>query len=573
MTAKKTKKWKPKTTAMKAITERRSTLDQRKKEAMLAVLIRNQSAHEATRDLLKIRHVSTGIGSGHALVWRVTRDFYKHHSELPDKNHIFTELHNLLKGDESLLDEEEREETDEFIEFVYDDAEHTKKMPTSAKCAEYAIRTCREFLEDQLAQDTREKVLKSDTIPADLPGFLSDIQQQVEMAQSLTAPQVDVLYPEGWDKEDPITMTPCNVPVLDNFFGGGMVGGEVYVFMGPFGSCKTTIAVQTAVNMARRAAQMYATGQCPEGKKPVAILISTEMDKREARRRCLSYAAQIPRKTLTKIKSLDELSKASKPGATPATKYEKRLFKKKDGDDDDQPFMNEYERATYKSKMLNEHLLFVDCSGTDEKYRNAGAGGMGEIASIIGAELRRRKDIYPIFACLDHASALANRMIEGSDEHTNNDLRHILKRIPQIGGRLLAKRYNIPLLVMHQLNGDANGRSPVADIHHTDAAECKAFAEYADFAVVTGPPTEDGRQLARFLCTKHRREPPAGYAIVKINGRFNEVLDVSKDYVIDHNQRQIVHKDELKAFKTKDAQKKQKAAQAHNGAMSQINVL
>ena len=552
----------------KTMTDRRSTLDQRKKEAMLAVLIRNQDAHEAASDLLRLRHVESGIGSGHALVWRVTKDFYKQHGELPDKQHIFSELHDLLNADESLLSDDEREETDEFVEYVFDDAEHGKKMPKSAKCAEYAIKTCRQFLEDQLAIDTKEKVLKSATVPVDLPGFLAGMQQQVELVQSLTAPQVEVLYPEGWEKEDPINILPTNMTVFDSFLGGGMVGGEVYVFMGPFGSCKTTIAVQLSVNFAEYAAELYATGQCPEGKIPVAVLISTEMDKREARRRCLSYAAKIPRKTLARIKSLEELSQADKPAQTKETKYEKKMFK--DAYDGGDGFLNEYERAKSKASMLNQHLLFMDCSGTDEKSRNAGAGGMGEIASILAAELRRRKNIYPVFACLDHASALANRMIETTNEYSNDDLRHILKRIPQTGGRLLAKRYNIPLLVMHQLNGDANSRSPVADVHHTDAAECKAFAEYADFAIVTGPPTEDGRQLARFLCTKHRREPPRGYAIVKIDGRFNRVIDVSKDFVVDHTGRKIVHKDDLKSFNAKDAKK---AAQQHDGAMTQIGVL
>ena len=128
---KKTKKGGKKTQAVKAVTDRRTTLDQKKKESMLAVLIRNQEAHESVSELLKPRFVEEGIGSGHALVWKMVKDFYAKHEELPTKDIIVPELHNLLKADEDLLSEDELGETDDFIEFVFDDAEHGKKMPKS----------------------------------------------------------------------------------------------------------------------------------------------------------------------------------------------------------------------------------------------------------------------------------------------------------------------------------------------------------------------------------------------------------------------------------------------------------
>src|SRR5688572_5061486 len=93
--------------------DRRAPLDDAKKEEMLAVLIRNKSAYQSVEDVLKVGHLRN-VSEGLGLVWKVTQQFYDKHGSLPSKAQINADLHNALKANEALLDDDERTDVDEF---------------------------------------------------------------------------------------------------------------------------------------------------------------------------------------------------------------------------------------------------------------------------------------------------------------------------------------------------------------------------------------------------------------------------------------------------------------------------
>ena len=542
-------KFKKKKFKNEKIITRRSLLDIHKKEEMLAVLIRNPAAYATVADVLLTEHIAE-IGQGYALVWEVVRDFHEQFSKAPAKEQLFSELHQRLSANEAILSEEEREAVDVFVEYVFDRTQHGVNIGKSKTHAEHAIQTCRLLLEEYAAMRLRKTIYTDGTIPLDMTAELHNVQNTISRAASLTTPCIANVFADNWEQEADLSLVPSGVVSFDNFTGGGGAAGEVIVFMGPQGSCKSTVAVQITANLADSYAERYANGFIPNGKRPVSVMVSTEMEMKEFRLRVLAYVAKIPQKRIRTVltqKNLLGLCKDPKPAAWPETKYEKSLFLAKY--EEGKGFECEFERISFAMNLVNKHVVFINATPNNDLNPNLGKGGVAEIAAVLESYIRHNPDVVPINLVLDHASALASRML-GNDGLSTEDLRHVLKDIPLHVRDMIAVRYQIPTYVMHQLSGEAARRGPTADYHHTDAAECKTFAEFASFAIVGGPPTEDGRQLALFRCTKHRREPPKAYAVVKINGSYNEVVDETDIWTVDHQNRTFVSSAEIKTYQS-----------------------
>lgn len=530
-----------------ALVERRPILDDFKKFEMLAVLIRNKEAYLPASEMLEVRHVES-FGVAYALIWKVVRKFYKKHQALPKKELLRTEIHNQL-GTTDDLDEEEREDIDKFIEYAFDKTQHgganLSKDPLYVKTA---LDTVRQFLEEQFALDLRESVYNNGEVPVEFPTLLAEHSGKISQLQTLSQPGVESLYQPGWEAEAPPVLRSLGMETLDLFTGGGAADDECILFMGPYGSCKTTLAVQSATEMAKFAGSLYSKGETINGYKPTVVFVSTEMRRKEMRIRSLSCLANIPRKRIHDLlendRSLSGLSRAKTPGANKATQYEKKFYY---DENTLKGYMPEWDRANFAMKVLNEHLMFIECVSGGQTPQ-LGTGGVPEIAAVVASEMRKRKNIAPYAFVLDHASALAARMIQ-SDKYGPDDERKILKWIPMQCQDHLIYPHKAPLLLLHQLSGEANSRAPTADLSHTDAAECKAIGEFASFAIVTGNPTQDDNQLTKWRCTKHRREPPKPHAIVQVDGRFCRVQDRSDEFVCDMASRMIVSKSEMSSAK------------------------
>lgn len=533
---------------------------------MLAVLIRNPAAFLRARDVLFSEHV-VDLGEGHALVWEAVRDFYGKFGKLPAKEQLNAELHQLLQSNTALLANEEKAAVDTFVRYAFSVKQHGADISTSESHVEHAMETCQLLLEEHAAKSLRAAMLQNGTVPADMRVQLDAVQATISLAASLTESGISEVFPDGWEATADVELVPTNFSAIDNFLGGGGGPGEVTVFMGPQGSCKSTLAVQIAANLARVAFTRHTMNLVPDGKRPVSVLVTTEMELVEFRLRVLAYLAKIPQQRLRKVlagKSLDGFSRDSQPGMRKSTKYERRVKEFREMLKTGKGFTCEYDRIKIASALVNQYMVFVNATPSNETNPGLGSGGVPEIVAVLSAYLRKNPDVVPINFVLDHASALASRMI-GTDGVGTEDLRHILKNIPLHVRDMIAARYKIPAYVMHQLSGDAASRGPTAEFHHTDAAECKSFTEFAAFAIISGPPTQDGTQLARFRCTKHRRQPPVGSAIVQINGAFNEVVDCSDQYTVDTASRTIVLTSDLQSFAS--GRKAVKASSSSNKAL------
>lgn len=513
--------------------ERRPLLDPRKKETMLMVLIRNQRAHEAVRELLKPKHVRS-MGEGYAILWKVVCDFYARHQSLPPRDLIMDDVQNVIAARADDLDEAEVAELEAFLDLAFEGADQGKGIGHSPVHREEAIATAKLFLEEVLAAQLLDSAGQNNTVPVDLPALLQRAHSDAMAAASIVsaADADDCLCPPGWDTRERVPLRSTGLSIFDHFLGGGDLGGEVMVLMGPLGSCKTLTCVQGAACAIKQANMRWRNGETG-GKVPKVFFVSTEVLRGEFRDRIISYLATVPVTRLAQMASIEDLCKADEPGATEETRYELRFF-------DEQlrvcEFQSEYRRVCNAAKMLNKHGVFIDFTSANSERPNAGYGGIAEVAQIVKAKLRQYNDTaVPYTFWLDHAAALASRIIEAGADRS--ELRHILRAIPLQCRDLLGVPYNQPVWIAHQLSGVANSKGPVADIDHTDADECKQFAMFANFAVVIGRPNEE--QLCKIRCTKHRRQPPREYGIIQVDGLFSRVRNMSESYAIDACQGKI----------------------------------
>lgn len=524
----------------------RPKLDEEKKREMLAILIRNKTAFELVADQLKPSHLEH-MGPSYVLVWRLVSKFHRRHDEMPGRATLTADLHNEIDANDSLVPEE-LTRLDEFLEYAYDDREHGKGVTkaTGTHCR-IAVATCRQLLEESIADSLSEELVKEGRVPVDVPELLRQHQDKLDAVSAMDAIQVDVPFPDGWDSRKEVQLVTTGVPALDDFTGGGLRGGEMILFMGPYGSCKTTLVCHGVAQQVIAAAELTATDQVKKDKKgrpmtPVVVLVFTESDKDEYRVRLMSHLARVKWRRLRQMSKIADLSAAEEAGKKKDTKYELKEFKEEIKND--QPFESEQTRVRNAQTLFNKHLVLIDCTDSDDSPNRIGRGGVPEIANVIRSVFRRRKDCYPIFLWIDHLSALADRVAE-ADASIDEKLHLILKRMPRQITDKICKPWNIPAVLIHQFSGQANKRKSVARFHHADAAGSTSIAEYVNFAAVAGPVDENG--MCKWECTKHRREPASPLKVVQVQGQFNRLRDMTNRYTVDYAGGRIVSKKEARA--------------------------
>lgn len=528
--------------------ERRAPVDSAKREEMMAVLIRNQGAFETVHELftpVEVKKFSPAL----AIVWKCTRRFYKKYSELPTKSQLTAALHDYVTNNPDTLSSEDKEEIDEFTGYAFDDKEHGKNIAKSKSACKVAVETVRRVLEEQLARGVQTALTEDGKMPADLPGHLQLVQARLGVVQSLSEVQIGVPFPEGWDDRPDEVLASTGVPALDEFCGGGWLPEEVFLFLAPYGSCKTTLACHGVSEQVKRAANDWAQGKVRLDKhnkpmKPKAVLLFTESSMNEYRNRLLAYLARVKWSRLRQMRRLSELCDGTKPGVIKGeTEYE--LVEFAEDIKNKRPWENEQTRIKNAVALCNEHLMLVDCTDSDDSPYSIGKGGVPEIANVLRGVFRKQSNVYATSIWLDHVSGLVDRMSDTIKDEA--ELRRILTNVPRLAGDMLAKPFKCPVMLFHQLSGEANSRSVVAKFHHADAEGSKSIGKYANFAICAGP-VDKITGMCHWECTKHRREPPTNSRIIRVLGSFNRLIDETEDYGIEAGRRQIMKKSEMMAY-------------------------
>ncbi len=314
------------------------------------------------------------------------------------------------------------------------------------------------------------------------------------------------------------------IPWLDVYMNGGQAPEEVYTLMGPTGLGKTTLGVMIATQTARVWRKEFDEGKIP--KKKVSCFFTWEQSDNQLRPRFISFAAEIDSNSLESYaRGLSELSTTGnlKP-------YEIEEFKLANkgapgAEAGLRTWPGEKERFEASVNMLGDYVKVFDFSG--QKNEGIGVGGVDEVAAALRGLVNNGYEIGVVV--MDYA-LIAARRLSTARNLKPEALRHILASWCNECRFKIACPFKCPVWVLQQLNTEANRRSPVAEQHHSYAAECGSFSENAWFAFVFT--TKDKlNNTCRLLCTKERRAkgdvPPQ---LLKIDGHLCRLTDVNGTY-------------------------------------------
>lgn len=496
----------------------RRILDEDAVRRMLAILCRNTAAIKAVAGLLQREHFDA-FSVPYGLAWTAALVYFYQHNIAPSLEQMLACVQEEVA--EFGATAEQEEELLDFVEWLYDaDNFPGEDVAASAALADYSVGLCKRFIQEQTVLRLRETLVENGTVPENLSARIEKAQEQLDIYQSAGLVHGQPVFGDDWQNEAGVVPASTHVVPLDLLLEGGHLPGEVNVYMGPYGSNKTTLAVLLTARAAQQAATQTLLGECPAGKTSKAILVSTEMSLREFRLRILTVLARIPRTRLMDVQlDVNKLSNAKRPGATSETRYEWKLKDLIEDYDEGRPFYSEQERFNAAIKLVNDFIWFIDFTGAEVEKQNWGAGGISELSARIRSLFAFKLTLAPSLVVIDHASALVERMMD-TGTHEENERRHLLRKIPDQARKLIAERHQVPVWIMHQLSGAANAKGPFARLSHADAAECKAFAESSDQAIVSTKVTEDDRQLCVWRLTTHRRLGAVSEVLVHLKGDF-----------------------------------------------------
>lgn len=508
---------------------------------LISVALRNRLVVDQIGSNLKKAQLAE-VDKPCAVAWGELQAHMAEHNSLPSIGILNTRIRAVLSRHKDILTADELKYLSVIVRNAYGDDSFIE----DGDHVDMALSICRRFLQERVVADFQGTVMTSAGVQENVSSLLQDVGNSLMIVDSITAADEDELFQDGWTEETPEALIPFNVDVLDQLTGGGLARTETMTLMAPYGSCKTLTAVYGAARQAMWAHTEFENNSF-DGKKPVVMHVSLETSKAQFQERILSFQACIPRRrlrhmTVSRLSRIDSVNSVPhQPGMRDweSTQYEEEIYGQNGWVKN--AYVPEYDRAMMASRFIKEYVSFVDFTGANQRRSALIAEGAVGLAKVIRAYLRKNPDRVIVSLWIDHLSALVvdsmglrNVPIEPAKVRT--EIRATVRSI----SRELTKTFNIPVIILHQLNAEANSKGPTQQNHHTDGAECKSVAEFADFAVQAGNVTQDSAALCRFDCTKHRREPPRDYAIVHVDGAFTRLQDMSGDYVIATNQRRFV---------------------------------
>jgi RecA/RadA recombinase len=489
-------------------------LGERQRQYALTVLMRNKDAFSMIKDQINSQLFNTEAGRANAVVWAVLKDYYNIHSDLPVQEVLLAELENRLSLTDE-FDDEALEALDEFIEAAY-----------AVPAEDLKVNVAMKYLSQMITEQTQNSLLaeiQNGGVVSDLPLLLQTHIAVADAAKAMTSGKAPLPFPDDPEEITAIELEPTGVAFLDLYMNGGMARKEVNGFCGPYGSCKTTLGIQLAVERARYSMHQARTTQTPPQR---VYYFSWEEDLDQLRPRVLSYAAQITRSSLEgkgfqKKLSLSTLSSMKQ--------YERELFREQIAAG---VIVGEYDRMMNSMAELNLNLRIMDFSGFDPNYQTL-AGQMVEgIVTAIKQDQRIDNNPGVSLVIVDYAGAAAERAIlAGNAQRT--DLRHLVGKMPLHLKNLVAAPFNCQVWCLHQLGTQANSQAPGSAPKSTDTAEAKNFFENVNFGFMVGKPNTEG--LTRLTNGKQRRAARREDTVVHIRGELSRVDDASKRYVATDN--------------------------------------
>lgn len=497
---------------------KRAPLTLRQKQLMLAVLMRDESTFRTVQPKLAVRHFRGSDEQHLALLWDVLQKLHSRDGGLPSSELLSTELSARLEDDPNVLTDPQIDDLDAVMDMAY-------SLELSGNDKRAALLYTRQLLEESLQFELQERVA-SQTGILDLPAILLEAQSKVEGIASLETGALPTFFPDSIEDLPALVVETSGYSWIDYYMDGGMARKEVYGFLGPYGSCKTTLAVGLSVNRAKWE-QAHGMLAGSDGPFPTVYLVAWEEEREQLQFRAMSFEADIRKDSLAGAGWYSKLSRAGT-----YKDYEKELFKDALRKGVEVP--GELERLDACVKMLNKNLRLIDFTGADPQYRGLSVEMTRGVAAAIEADQTASGNPGVSMVVLDYAGAAAKRCLGAKNKDPDRLLRHYIGSMPMAAKAEIAIPFNCPVWLMHQTGTDAQGRSTGSLPRAVDAAEGRNFAENLNFAFLIGTVSED--QTCAVITRKQRRASRKPPKILRIDGEFCRVVDVSETYCLRNNR-------------------------------------
>ena len=297
-----------------------------------------------------------------------------------------------------------------------------------------------------------------------------------------------------------ISKHPIGVPFLDRFLEGGHQGGQQYGLLGPIGVGKTTLGTMIASQGALREKAAADRGEA----WGVWCIVSVDTPIEVVQQLVLSDLGRISRQ---EHKSIDYKKLCS--GLQGYEHDHIAEIPHKDGVP-----LGEQQRYEEVCKLFGRQLNLLDFLPEDF---------MSDPVSVISNRLENElgNANYIAGIVVDYVGLIMNRHLRDSDIPAQWRAGRFKKFVEESRCRL-AQKFGCPVWLIHQLNGNANKRSPVARQHHRDAKETKHFGDHLDYCFVLG--TQDPNSRCFTLeCTKALTPPIHSERVI---------LEIDRDFAI-----------------------------------------
>ena len=312
-----------------------------------------------------------------------------------------------------------------------------------------------------------------------------------------------------------INFTPTEISFIDKYIGG-FAGREMYSYVGVTGGAKTSVAVQLATNFAVILDDRHRAGL---RKKPLGKIyyVTTEDGMDKIFNRMVSCMGKVP---LAKISG-----KSVEPKTTVVTSSarDKEICNQYFGG----TLFGEVEREIMAQERITRNIRIIDL--TKASIRATAADPLDVVRMMIDRSLESDKqkglDSYCALVIIDHtADVILDKLAIGS---RNDNLWTVTTQVPKKIRDEIAYRYECPVWVVHQSNGDGNRKKVGQVLDHTNAMGSGSWAMHfvACFNVNT---LEAETMTCTLTCSKARENKKMGPTHLQLVGDIGTMTEVEK---------------------------------------------
>lgn len=489
-------------------------------EYLLMHIVRHRGTFDLAYDQLDPDMFSKPSEMPYRHIWRCTKEYYDKHGELPNYEALSVAALEAV-GEDPITCMDDKvgqgliDATLDILTWIFDPERLDQITPSAA----------RDILQDILISRGPEHEIRraiqasSGKSIRNLPAIVSKMQRRIEDIQSLGAVEESVsIVPETWD-QIVVPKMATGVEWVDRIMEGGGEPGNCNVIIGPTGGGKTTTAMQLAVSTARLQHQIATRRK--EGEPGSVVFVSYEDDLRMLQIRANSYGAEVLKNRLRDKKPGEQLSTVGN-----LEPYEQAMYANDGTSASEQ--LGECERLEQAKPWLSKYLHPVD----HHDPAKGGRGGIPEVKAKLTA-LQDKTGMPIKMVVLDWAGNLVSNQLQGQDGSVDGSKMSLhLQNLVNIAKHELAAPFGCTVWIPHQLTGRVNKLSPAYFPHHSDSQWCSTFADHAWYAFVLGTKDKE-HSVCQFGATKTRHGETPAPVILKIDGAFCRMVDVSQHFQID----------------------------------------